>query len=53
MEGLVIEGGSQRMKILITGNLGYVGPWVTRALRARVSDGDRLSASTQAISHIA
>ena len=34
MEGLVIEGGSQRMKILITGNLGYVGPWVTRGLRA-------------------
>ena len=23
------------MKILITGNLGYVGPWVTRQLRAR------------------
>jgi nucleoside-diphosphate-sugar epimerase len=23
------------MKILITGNLGYVGPWVTRRLRAR------------------
>jgi nucleoside-diphosphate-sugar epimerase len=26
------------MKILITGNLGYVGPWVTRQLRARYPD---------------
>jgi nucleoside-diphosphate-sugar epimerase len=26
------------MKILITGNLGYVGPWVTRRLRARYPD---------------
>ena len=31
------------MKILITGNLGYVGPWVTRQLRARYPrrDADR------------
>jgi nucleoside-diphosphate-sugar epimerase len=26
------------VKILITGNLGYVGPWVTRRLRARYPD---------------
>jgi nucleoside-diphosphate-sugar epimerase len=26
------------MKILITGNLGYVGPWVTRHLRAQYPD---------------
>jgi nucleoside-diphosphate-sugar epimerase len=26
------------MKILITGNLGYVGPWVTRQLRSRYPD---------------
>jgi nucleoside-diphosphate-sugar epimerase len=26
------------MKILITGNLGYVGPWVTRQLRAQYPD---------------
>jgi nucleoside-diphosphate-sugar epimerase len=26
------------MRILITGNLGYVGPWVTRQLRARHPD---------------
>jgi nucleoside-diphosphate-sugar epimerase len=26
------------MKILVTGNLGYVGPWVTRQLRARYPD---------------
>jgi nucleoside-diphosphate-sugar epimerase len=26
------------MKILITGNLGYVGPWVSRQLRARFPD---------------
>lgn len=26
------------MKILITGNLGYVGPWVTRQLRTRYPD---------------
>jgi nucleoside-diphosphate-sugar epimerase len=26
------------MKILITGNLGYVGPWVTRQLRKRYPD---------------
>lgn len=26
------------MKILITGDLGYVGPWVTRQLRARYRD---------------
>jgi nucleoside-diphosphate-sugar epimerase len=26
------------MKILITGNLGYVGPWVTRQLRGRYPD---------------
>ena len=30
--------GRARMKILITGNLGYVGPWVTRQLRARYPD---------------
>lgn len=28
------------MKILITGNLGYVGPWVTRQLRARYPDAE-------------
>jgi nucleoside-diphosphate-sugar epimerase len=28
-----------RMNVLITGNLGYVGPWVTRQLRARFPAG--------------
>jgi nucleoside-diphosphate-sugar epimerase len=28
------------MKILITGNLGYVGPWVTRQLRTRYHDAE-------------
>jgi nucleoside-diphosphate-sugar epimerase len=28
------------MKILITGNLGYVGPWVTRQLRSRFPDAE-------------
>jgi nucleoside-diphosphate-sugar epimerase len=31
--------GGDSMNILITGNLGYVGPWVTRRLRARFPDG--------------
>jgi nucleoside-diphosphate-sugar epimerase len=26
------------MKVLITGNMGYVGPWVTRHLRAQYPD---------------
>jgi nucleoside-diphosphate-sugar epimerase len=33
------DAAGDSMNILITGNLGYVGPWVTRQLRARFPDG--------------
>jgi nucleoside-diphosphate-sugar epimerase len=39
------------MKILITGNLGYVGPWVTRQLRARYPDASLIGADIGYFAH--
>ena len=39
------------MKILITGNLGYVGPWVTRQLRARYPDATLVGLDTGYFAH--
>lgn len=39
------------MKILITGNLGYIGPWVTRQLRARYPDAVLLGMDTGYFAH--
>jgi nucleoside-diphosphate-sugar epimerase len=39
------------VKILITGNLGYVGPWVTRQLRARYPDAVLVGLDTGYFAH--
>jgi nucleoside-diphosphate-sugar epimerase len=39
------------MKILITGNLGYVGPWVTRRLRTRYPEGFLIGVDTGYFAH--
>ena len=39
------------MKILITGNLGYVGPWVTRQLRLRYPDATLIGADIGYFAH--
>lgn len=39
------------MKILITGNLGYVGPWVTRQLRERYPDATLVGLDTGYFAH--
>jgi nucleoside-diphosphate-sugar epimerase len=39
------------MKILITGNLGYVGPWVVRRLRGRYPDGLLIGVDTGYFAH--
>src|SRR4029077_880523 len=39
------------MKILITGNLGYVGPWVTRQLRSRHPDAVLIGADIGYFAH--
>jgi len=40
------------MNILITGNLGYVGPSVTRALRRRYPDARLTGLDTGYFSHV-
>jgi nucleoside-diphosphate-sugar epimerase len=39
------------MKILITGNLGYVGPWVTRQLRSRYPEARLVGADIGYFAH--
>jgi len=39
------------MKILITGNLGYVGPWVTRQLRLRHPDAELIGVDIGYFAH--
>jgi nucleoside-diphosphate-sugar epimerase len=39
------------MKILISGNLGYVGPWVTRQLRCRFPDAELVGVDTGYFAH--
>jgi nucleoside-diphosphate-sugar epimerase len=39
------------MKILVTGNLGYVGPWVTRQLRASYPDATIIGVDTGYFAH--
>ena len=39
------------MKILITGNLGYVGPWVTRQLRRRYPDASLVGVDVGYFAH--
>ena len=45
------EWRRSRMKILITGNLGYVGPWVTRQLRARYPDASLIGVDIGYFAH--
>src|SRR4029434_2768481 len=39
------------MKILITGNLGYVGPWVTRRVRSRFPDAELVGIDMRFFAH--
>ena len=39
------------MRILITGNLGYVGPWVTQQLRLRYPDASLIGVDTGYFAH--
>lgn len=39
------------MKIVITGNMGYVGPWATRQLRARYPDAELAGIDTGFFAH--
>ena len=36
----VVSGDGERMRILITGNMGYVGPVLTRFLRSALNDAE-------------
>ena len=45
------ERSRARMKILITGNLGYVGPWVTRQLRRRYPEASLVGVDVGYFAH--
>jgi nucleoside-diphosphate-sugar epimerase len=50
MENLVIEDG-ERMRILITGNMGYIGPVLTRFLRSNLNDAELIGFDTAYFGH--
>lgn len=51
MEGLVTESGTSQRRILVTGNMGYVGPAVVRHLRATFPDAALTGLDTGYFAH--